>query len=113
MSDLVEFLRARLDEDERIIKGLDEVGDWSSLFGRDGGFGARDDDDAFSAAGDRFAADRLLAEVEAKRRIIGLEPPNSEFPDFDGGCRSTWEDVLWELAQPYAGHPDFNPGWKP
>lgn len=97
MTDLVEFLRARLDED------VEQVRNWGCDCLVEG----------FTASDHGVSCQvRVLAEVEAKRRILELKPPNSKFSDYDGGCRSTWEDVLWELAQPYADHPDFDPAWK-
>jgi len=58
--------------------------------------------------------DRVLAECEAKRRIVEDNPyPDAEFPDYDGGYQSAWEDYRKILALPYANHPDYRPEWRP
>lgn len=65
----------------------------------------------------RFHPARVLAEVEAKRRIVedcSGDTPGSvyylENPDVTDGlnCR-----VLCLLALPYADHPDYRPSWRP
>ena len=87
-------------------------------------------------ASDRWAwawpPERVLAECEAKRRIIKLHPlqlkvwPYCEcsvergvsidrmlevYPDTDG---RDWPcPTLRALAAPYAGHPDYREEWKP
>lgn len=61
---------------------------------------------------------RLLAEVAAKRAVLELhEPYDSE----EHGGLACWTCgpggfpypcvTLRALVQPFAGHPDFNPGW--
>lgn len=84
--DLVAFLRARLDEDER------DPGGWSPA--------------------------RVLAEVDAKRRILAEHPWRHE-PDWPSGrqCRQCATEhpctTLRLLALPYAGHPDYREEWRP
>jgi hypothetical protein len=115
VSDLVEFLRARLDEDER------DAIDWHL--------------DAGIAQGWESLKDRVLAEVNAKRQIIDLHPiyrgpriqgVDSRWCDFGCElCHSTsridndsiieaigYCETLLALAQPYADHPDFDQEWK-
>ncbi len=48
---------------------------------------------------------RVLAECEAKRRIINM---------MDDPRRDTYEihEVLAVLALPYADHPDYDPAWR-
>jgi len=52
---------------------------------------------------------RVLAECEAKRRIV------AEAADIENshcGCLGLpGEPILRALAQPYADHPDFDPAW--
>jgi hypothetical protein len=106
MTDLVGFLCARLDEDERVARAV------------------RGPDGAETVASHivRNHPARVLAEVEAKRRILArhvLSPPseNPELPwdnvadcQFDG---EPWPcpDIL-DLALPYADHPDYRNGWR-
>jgi hypothetical protein len=49
----------------------------------------------------RWDPARVLAEVEAKRAILRHEDVHGE-----------GDYVLQALAQPYAGHPDFDPAWR-
>lgn len=49
---------------------------------------------------------RVLAECEAKRRMVEMIP----------GMPADWDDrdyLLRLLALPYADHPDYDPEWKP
>jgi len=68
---------------------------------------------------------RVLAEVDAKRRIIDLHPPYAD--DIDGTltcptCIVNWEAPEFErwpcptlrlLALPWAGHDDWQEEWRP
>jgi hypothetical protein len=91
MADLVEFLRARLDEDER------DAIDWHF--------------DAGIARGWESLKDRVLAEVEAKRRIIERwEHATRDPDDFEEQWGLEW--AMRALAHPYADHPDLDPEWK-
>jgi len=62
---------------------------------------------------------RVLAECEARRRIVELEP--TETPDDLDGFTREWElgqaaalgSVLSLLALPYADHPDYREEWRP
>jgi hypothetical protein len=62
-------------------------------------------------------APRMLAECEAKRRIverfedlIGDRPPVSPL-DEDGWVLVAWE-TLYDLASMYADHPDYRDEWR-
>lgn len=91
--DIVEFLRARLDEDERDAKealayqqekqGTSYVPHWLR------------------------SPTQMLREVEAQRRIVALWE-RSEFCE-----RVALDDVLDLLALPYAEHPDYQQEWAP
>jgi hypothetical protein len=73
----------------------------------------------------RHDPERVLADVEAKRRIIGEHPhgdfgrPDSQYcevcHDDDGNPAVTgqWCDTVRLLALPYADHPDYREEWKP
>ena len=53
---------------------------------------------------------RVLAECEAKRRIIAdLGPPYWKA----GGSSSPYDAALRALALPYASHPDYREEWRP
>lgn len=63
---------------------------------------------------------RMLAECEAKRRIVGerarsyeLALPSSDNEDWHMGHASGLYDAMRLLALPYADHPDYYIGWKP
>jgi hypothetical protein len=102
---IVEFLRARLDEDEAAA----EV--WSTPFSN-----PTAEQRAHIA---RHDPARVLAEVEAKRRIVerlGAYIESEHEPEPEG----LWEqmdhhawDTLYDLALPYADHPEYDEAWRP
>lgn len=131
---LVEFLRARLDEDEQAARAA-TAGPWYV-----------DDIDQELRTADVYAADgrvtsaytepccsvedathmarhdpaRVLVEVEAKRRLL-----RSHY-DYQGYCPRChdWQnkpvereaypcEVVRLLALPYADHPDYRQEWRP
>jgi hypothetical protein len=112
MSDLVEFLLARIAEDEAVAR------------------------DEYRCNTDmRWTPDRVLAECEKNRRIVKLhaiEVVKVPLPPFDSATGDMVPDeydvscevcgwasdsptsaclTLRLLALPYADHPDFDPGW--
>lgn len=120
---LTEFLLARIAEDEKWAlkaKG-DRAGRWASW--------NRSWDDSpnrdLAADGMRVATlpmwldehvarhdpARVLAECEAKRRIVGLHP---EILTICQGCAAETFPcrTLLTLALPYADHPDFQDEWR-
>jgi hypothetical protein len=65
----------------------------------------------------RWHPHRVLAECEAKRRIVELcaevmgdEDPRTSL-DEAGWISLAWE-LMYELAGVYADHPDFREGWR-
>jgi hypothetical protein len=95
---LVEFLTARLDEDEHVarVAVTDERGSgvapwelWCITNPAQGEVHAR--------------PSRVLREVEAKRRIVGLW---AEQPQ-------TFGEMVAHLAEIYADHPDYREEWTP
>lgn len=114
MSDLVEFLLARIGEDEAEAKfcidaGISEPGyhllqQIYTSFPEDG---------HAADLADRFSPARVLAECAAKRAIVDA------LSDYDDGHvwasaeGSRAEDALLALAQPYASHPDYRQEWAP
>ena len=129
MDDLVEFLRARLDEDEALAREA-PAGPW--YIGN-----AVDPTQPCSVhtfPSVRLVADglnwlvaehiarqnpaRVLAEVEAKRRILAVHRPYVPEPDqaclgCAGGIMFTSCPVVRLLALPYADHPDYCDEWRP
>jgi hypothetical protein len=135
MTDLVEFLRARLDEDERAAceAGQDAFSDEYGEFRSRGG--------ELFAHVLRHDPARVLREVEAKRRILNAYTAQVAERQRSGvlhdaematggedsldvaalmgeGIRAnTWIShlgwVLRVLAAAYADHPDYRQEWKP
>jgi hypothetical protein len=133
---LTEFLLARIAEDEDEAKGA-TLGQWE----RDSGWSVtapppegwsgpyvivdtKVRNDAWFIA--RFNPTRVLAECEAKRRIVERATggdgcgghPGPYMPHGDYGtsyCFRADEDNwdLRDLAMPYTNHPDYLPEWKP
>ncbi|GAA3753781.1 hypothetical protein HDA32_004419 [Spinactinospora alkalitolerans] len=109
MTELLDFLQARLAEDERAaqqqmvpIPGSRESDEPPSEWPRSPG-----------RAPDR----RMLLDVDAKRRIIELyaEAAAEEHglhPEADP-CREVLDIVMHLLALPYADHPDYDRSWNP
>lgn len=61
---------------------------------------------------------RVLAEVDAKRGIVGLMARMLNAAEGDSevdhyGGLSAAEDTLRLIALPYAGHPDYQDDWRP
>lgn len=92
---LVDFLRARLADDEATARDLSS--------------GATD----ASVAGFAFGAARLLGEVASKRKILALCHWLDGYtgPGADALKDTPGRLTLRNLALPYADHPDYDPGW--
>jgi hypothetical protein len=108
---LTEFLLARIAEDEAAANAAHR----ESMRGHAGpGFArsrvawaAQAEGVRGSALIERFTPARVLAECEAKRRVV-------EHCDFDHLALSVGDPyVLQLLALPYADHPDYRDDWKP
>lgn len=91
MTDLVAFIRARLDEREAWANALMQNAEASDLARQEGLFALRD--------------------IEAKRRII--DRCENAFNAGDGGSRFLAADVLLLLVSAYENHPDFPKDWRP
>ena len=99
---LTEFLRARLAEDERDARKLAES----------------DHRPVLCLATTVNHPERLLLEVEAKRRIVDLHTgPQFGRPDAhlcqDAMIADDWCETLRALALPYADHDDYDERWRP
>ncbi len=123
-TDLVAFLRARLDEDEQTARAAqpapwirhDHVAGVHADDATDGrpygsavadcrrvpdGYGVPNAEHII-----RHAPDRVLVEVEAKRRMIEDAWGGPDHEDM-------WEYHLKLLALPYADRPDYREEWRP
>lgn len=121
-SDLVVFLRTRLDEDERTVRAATQgYWVWSREFVTPPGYHHRTvgplepGDAAYIAA---WAPARALREIHAKRQIVDqyAEVTHNDTDD-DYEYADGWANALGLavrlLAQTYADHPDYLEEWKP
>lgn len=123
MSDLVAFLRARYDEDaEKALAA--SPGPWSpnaeadEVVACDGITVA----DGFALSGRQLRATvehiaewdpaRVLADVDAKRRILERAVAEIESQDPPRASAIFASGVLLLLALPYADHPDYRQEWR-
>ncbi|MEU5742039.1 DUF6221 family protein [Streptomyces tendae] len=119
-NDLVQFLHARLDEDERTARAA-TAGPWRANKHKYGaevytesGEGVAFDHDAGGVGWDDadFIAEwdpaRVLREIDAKRRIVDRYAWLREHGDTGG---TAW--VLPLLALPYADRPGYRDEWRP
>ncbi|RAN92647.1 hypothetical protein GAR05_06139 [Micromonospora saelicesensis] len=142
MDDLVTWLCAQLDEDERAAKAATSAPWWHNpgkvwldpeafeQFDRAKGeefvgYGESPLSGCVAATGPASHAQsmadaehiarhdpaRVLAEVDAKRRILDLMMPGR--PVYPGAYGQAYRDVLRLLALPYADRPGYRDEWKP
>lgn len=98
MSDLAEFLLARIAED------IAEANRADGGVAAPNGLVAWDDGKSRTLIASKS---RVLAECGAKLRIAGmwkLAPPTAD---------SWLSSAVLAIAEVYADHPDFDPGWRP
>lgn len=121
MDDIVQFLRARLDEDERTARAATD-GPWTirSLGRHDLSTVVKNNELLAQLDGSRAASNsvhmavhnpaRVLAEVEAKRRRIDLlaDAIQRGHDDYDIAT-----ELLPLEALPYGDHPDYRNEWRP
>jgi hypothetical protein len=124
MTTLIEFLHARLDEDEAVVRrnlgrsGIGDDGNFPDYRTYDGPDLEAADDYLY-----HFRPTRELAEVAAKRTIIAdcTEMVKMCQVGPDGNLGRPGEHmmgdfgrwILQKMAAPYADHPDFDPAWQP
>jgi hypothetical protein len=106
--DLVAFITARLDEDERCARGAERnsVGaEWTAV-DLQSGYDARMDEHIA-----RHDPARVLREVAAKRRILAAAAEYS--PELEHGDNGEWafDLVVRELAAAWSDHPDYRAEW--
>lgn len=125
---LTSFLLARIAEDETSARrGAEHLG---SIGFYEHPLAAAEVEGIYSgrepiAPAYEFSPDRVLAECEAKRRIVEIhELANADQGGGVGCMHCDWDrewgmpttggcDTLRFLALPYASHPDYNPDWRP
>lgn len=102
--DLIAWLRAQLDDDERVAEAAKDAWLWNDFTDDDG-----------SAFIERLGIDRWLAEVDAKRRILDRcgEAYREQGIYGEDGQEQLAEDVLRLLALPYADRPGYREEWRP
>jgi hypothetical protein len=134
--DIADFLRARLDEDEALAASGET---WSAFDEATQGTRRVDVDHSIervvactrSWRGLHIARHdpaRVLAEVEAKRRLIDEHKPSRPeyMPRRERGCQTCTTAQEWDtkaneancltlrlLALPYADHPAYREEWRP
>jgi Family of unknown function (DUF6221) len=111
VNDLAEFLLARIAEDSSLAHLADE--DAQRLRPITDDLAVPTDGDRRVAHMFRWSPARVLAECEAKRRIVEdyLAQVNSHRSGWD--ARTPRDHPLRALALPYADHPDYRPEWRP
>jgi hypothetical protein len=125
--DLATFLLACIAEDEEAAKRAafgwgaewlaehDSAEDWSTVHadGKRDMVGCEDPDVPEHIA--RHDPARVLAECEAKRRIVAHWP--DPFGNWDhtqaSAAKAVKDHALRALALPYADHPDYRDEWRP
>lgn len=116
---LAEFLLARIGEDEAVAR-VATGGPWFAVASGVEGAGTvlHDSHILHNDANHitRHDPARVLAECEAKRRIMSLFAPT--LADELSAAAGDWNEVAWRgeqvlryLALPYADHPDYRGEW--
>lgn len=131
--DLVAFLNARLSEDARVAEAA-APGPWSETGRHSVGEGmVHSDTTGWAVVGSvstgygpkapyanvslnaahiaRFNPARVLADADAKRRIVA--ECEAAYGQDSRGMASLADGTLALLALPYAGHPDYRKEWRP
>jgi hypothetical protein len=112
MTDLADFLLARIAETETVARAaVPAEGDWVTVA-----------DDSGDEVVLGMSGARVIAECEAKRRIValhlasrdGLEKETDELRRLMAETISnSYAEVVKELARPYSHHPDYREEWRP
>jgi len=130
-SDLTSWLRAQLDEDEQLAReaspspwtfheqsGRGEV--WADITAADGSAVCDTESGALGPPLEtarhlfRWQPARILAEVEAKRRILDwLDAAEDWMFDKAYGGQPDGDNVRKLLALPYADRPGYDETWRP
>lgn len=110
MSDLTEFLLARVAEDEAAADAADALGKIAGVI-------TTSTCDEFAEHIARWHPARVLAECAAERAIVATMQTANDHAWQDGASGPVieflTERVLRFLALPHAAHPDYRPAWRP
>ena len=119
MNELVDFIRAQLARDEQVAReALEQTApEWRTYFKQIIAPGSRHETEIAEAETSEAAAHiarhdpaRVLAEVEAKRKVVAWvelqQVPNSTIGD-------DFAFALYALALPYADEPGYRDEWRP
>ena len=119
---LVEFLEARIAEDE-VLASATPSDEWGGV----DAWGPGATDFYYTDSGAQRWPPRVLAECDAKRQIIDFAFEDLEIEDGEWGCghsaaeiragkcrtiRPAEAGILQALALPYSDHPDYDPAWR-
>ena len=133
-SEIVVFLRARLEEDEHIARAA-VAAPWAAKGGsisggsppNHGDFGEvhilpyasneYDPDEATAAHIARHDPARVLADIQSKRRVVDAyvewsAVPQAQVANFNDGFAAGLLSAVEALAAAYSDHPDYRPGWR-
>ncbi len=132
MTDLIDFLRARTEEDRQAALACHPNffhGNWEarnvggpkmpSVWDGTAQIATNLADEHATLIA-RGSPNRVLAEVEAKRGVIDAAEAARDQYEHDGVrdpelrlVAETWESALRVLGTAYAVHPDYREGWRP
>jgi hypothetical protein len=101
MPDLTDFLLARIADDEAVARSVIDDDDGVTFFPRK----------AHASHAIAWQPQRVLAECEAKRRIIAEHSPVDPCDAHAADYRTIPCDTLLFLASVYADHPDYRAEW--
>lgn len=105
MNDLTTFLHARLNEDEETVQAFLVLP--IARYSHTGPLADIWNDQDYRESGISLSPTRMLAEIDAKRRILANHNPCD-----DWSLGEPCEDIHL-LALPYATHPDYQNEWRP
>lgn len=127
MSDLIAWLRAQLDEDERVAQAVEDRSEpWPGQWQNDDGYALRTRNGWVLAHNQgkpyapglvdhiaRHDPARALAEVDAKRKILDLHKPVAITGNVCCADANRYPcHTVRLLAQPYAGRPGWREEWR-
>jgi Ser-tRNA(Ala) deacylase AlaX len=122
VNELLDFLRAQLDEDEQIAReGIPfGTGQWQAedsglIRDSEGGCVVHDDGEQDRATAEHIARHdpaRVLAEVDAKRRILDRWEASQD-DNLPPEALIALDEVVKVLALPHADRPGYRESWKP
>jgi hypothetical protein len=116
MSELTEFLLARIAEDEAVAL-VAATRDWQNVVVMVSAGNGWAVESVFADHAERWTPARVLAECEAKRRIINFAVRTEEAMAHEYGGDVTDADIdgndaLLALAAVYADHSDYDESWR-